>query len=242
VGLCGGFTWRTVATNLIRLKLAVVAECGLFNKPSWQQQELSDTMRWALVLPSRQTIIATVESVPAVLQRLLPAAIAPTSAAAGCTADVIPIDIPAGTAAAPPSAGFTSKGGVLVRGLLQPVKRGDGIVFDQGTPERDEQGGSVWELFVAPRSSGEADFNPSSSSGGRSVSRGGRSSAGGLSRGGSNGSSSSSRGAGKFVASSGRQCQGGSARAGDSVELVFAPGQVRPTLLVLGYSEIFRCD
>lgn len=58
MGLCGGFTWRTVATNLLRLKLAVVAECGLFNNPSWQQQELSATMRWALVLPSRQTIIA----------------------------------------------------------------------------------------------------------------------------------------------------------------------------------------
>jgi hypothetical protein len=118
-------------------------------------------------------------------------------------------------------AGFTSKGGVLVRGLLHPVKRGDGVVFDQGTPERDEQGGSVWELMRAPQPSSSS--GSSSSRSGRGGSRAGRDR---NSSGGSGSSSNSGGGYGKYVASSGVQCRDGKAAVGDSVELLFASNQV----------------
>lgn len=47
--------------------------------------------------------------------------------------------------------GVTSKG-VNVN-LLGPVKRGDGVVFDQGKPEEKEEGGSVYEVIVKGKSS-----------------------------------------------------------------------------------------
>ncbi|KAF8065609.1 LHT2 [Scenedesmus sp. PABB004] len=40
--------------------------------------------------------------------------------------------------------------GVVLAGLRAPVKRGDGVVFDQGRPEQDEPGGAVWELHAPP--------------------------------------------------------------------------------------------
>lgn len=46
--------------------------------------------------------------------------------------------------------GITSKG-VMVN-LLGPVKRGDGVVFDHGKPEEDEEGGSVYEVIVKGKS------------------------------------------------------------------------------------------
>ena len=36
--------------------------------------------------------------------------------------------------------------GVTVR-LEEPLKPGDGVVFDAGTPEEDEEGGRVYELW-----------------------------------------------------------------------------------------------
>jgi U32 family peptidase len=36
--------------------------------------------------------------------------------------------------------------------LSGPLKRGDGVVFDRGRPEEDEQGGRVYEIFVNGRS------------------------------------------------------------------------------------------
>jgi U32 family peptidase len=38
-----------------------------------------------------------------------------------------------------------------------PVKPGDGVVFDQGHPERDETGGRVYEVFVDGRKAGEVE-------------------------------------------------------------------------------------
>ena len=38
------------------------------------------------------------------------------------------------------------KGGAIVE-LLGPIKRGEGVVFDAGSPEDDEEGGSVYEVF-----------------------------------------------------------------------------------------------
>jgi hypothetical protein len=105
-----------------------------------------------------------------------------------------------------------------VRGLLHSVKRGDGIVFDQGRPEKEEQGGSVWELMRVPDSSSSSSTVSSVSN---SSSRGGRG------RNSNSSSSSSSRvRSGKYVPSSGVQCRDGKAWAGDSVELRFAPDQV----------------
>mmetsp|Transcript_51493 Transcript_51493/g.164674 ORF Transcript_51493/g.164674 Transcript_51493/m.164674 type:complete len:1020 (+) Transcript_51493:230-3289(+) len=40
----------------------------------------------------------------------------------------------------------TRQGGVVVD-VAAPLKRGDGVVFDRGLPEEDEEGGSVFELF-----------------------------------------------------------------------------------------------
>jgi putative protease len=39
-----------------------------------------------------------------------------------------------------------TKRGVILGDLLQPVKRGDGLVFDRGVAEEGEEGGSVWEM------------------------------------------------------------------------------------------------
>jgi hypothetical protein len=37
--------------------------------------------------------------------------------------------------------------GVVIERLLQPVKRGDGVVFDQGRPQEAEEGGQVYALY-----------------------------------------------------------------------------------------------
>ena len=40
-----------------------------------------------------------------------------------------------------------TKRGVILGDLMQPVKRGDGVVFDRGVPEEGEEGGNIWEIF-----------------------------------------------------------------------------------------------
>ena len=35
----------------------------------------------------------------------------------------------------------------MVLQLLQPVRRGDGVVFDRGTPQEQEQGGAVYDVL-----------------------------------------------------------------------------------------------
>jgi hypothetical protein len=39
--------------------------------------------------------------------------------------------------------------GVVISRLLQPVKRGDGVVFDQGRPQEAEEGGQVYAMYDA---------------------------------------------------------------------------------------------
>lgn len=60
--------------------------------------------------------------------------------------------------------------GVIIEGLLNPVKRGDGLVFDQGTPELEEEGGAVWDIFAAGGGSKGDGSSSKSRRGGRSSS------------------------------------------------------------------------
>lgn len=98
-------------------------------------------------------------------------------------------------------------------------------MFDCGSPEKEEQGGSVWEVMVAPPpAAAEQTNNYSSNSSSSRRSSGTRSSRDG----GRGGTRSGSRaGSNLLVPSTGRQCNGGCAEAGASVELLFATDQVR---------------
>ncbi len=109
--------------------------------------------------------------------------------------------------------------GIVLRGLLHPLKRGDGLVVDQGDPEQQEQGGSVWDLAepAAPAAGGE-----------RAGERGGR---GGRGRHGSRSGSGGRRGAAfagddTSAAQNQQQSVRGEVPAGSDVEVIFGPGQV----------------
>eukprot|EP00775_Hariotina_reticulata_P002854 gene2854-3147_t len=95
-----------------------------------------------------------------------------------------------------------TKQGVVIDGLQHPVKRGDGLVFDRGHPEQDEEGGAVWGLYAADGSTGQSAGAGNGAGRGPSRSRKPR----------------SSRGVRGPVVE-------GDAPAGSTVEVVFGPGQ-----------------
>jgi hypothetical protein len=113
--------------------------------------------------------------------------------------------------------------GVVIENLLQPVKRGDGLVVDQGRPEQDEEGGAVWELYRRVDS-----CPPGAAGAGRGHGRGG---------------ASRTRKGGRGDRGGRGQVLEGEAAPGTAVEVVFGPGQVT-LLLALSVpllSEITCC-
>lgn len=118
----------------------------------------------------------------------------------------------------------TPRGGIYVQ-LEVPLKRGDGLVFDAGRPESQEEGGSVYNVL-------DGRGRP-------------------LGRAYDDGGGGSGRGAAPAAAATGRRARGGAAAgsgpdadgspgggataggstvaAGQEVQLVFGPGQVDPS-------------
>lgn len=127
--------------------------------------------------------------------------------------------------------------GVLVR-LMSPVKRGDGVVFDQGSPESEEEGGSVYDIIAvgddrpvtrAVTVTSSSVTPPSSRRGQQQAGRrgdGGAREAGSTNKGGMTNTVTNAEG--------GRRVEGVAA-AGTMVELVFGDGQVDTRLVKVGF-------
>jgi hypothetical protein len=115
-----------------------------------------------------------------------------------------------------------ARGGVVLR-LLAPVRRGQGVVFDQGDPEGDEQGGTVYGVYDAA-AAGAGEAGARRGRGGRGENSGGG--------GGRRQREQQQRGGGG--GGGGAELADGAAEEGRVVELVFGDGQVDVRRLRVG--------